>query len=66
MRLEHSFKTSPEPTQTTHLKPNCERFSEAVPSHCPPGYTPTSTYRARSTRTPEKPQPTLAGTIGSI
>eukprot|EP00962_Isochrysis_galbana_P050443 scaffold21815_cov119-Isochrysis_galbana.AAC.1 len=30
-----SFKTSPESTQTTHLKPNRERFSEAVPSHCP-------------------------------
>eukprot|EP00962_Isochrysis_galbana_P004117 scaffold1147_cov125-Isochrysis_galbana.AAC.2 len=35
MRLEHSFKTSSESTQTTHLKPNRERFSEAVPSHCP-------------------------------
>eukprot|EP00962_Isochrysis_galbana_P006331 scaffold1708_cov117-Isochrysis_galbana.AAC.5 len=35
--------------------------AEAVPSHClPPRYTPTSTFRARSTRTPEKPQPTLA------
>src|SRR6056297_1024961 len=60
MRLEHSFKTSPEPTQTTHLKPNRERFSAAVPSHCPPGYTPTSAFRARSTRTPKNPQPTLA------
>eukprot|EP00962_Isochrysis_galbana_P021870 scaffold6460_cov130-Isochrysis_galbana.AAC.7 len=62
MRLEHSFKTSPEPTQTTHLKPNRERFSAAVPSHCPPGYTytPTSTFCARSTRTPKNPQPTLA------
>eukprot|EP00962_Isochrysis_galbana_P041565 scaffold15303_cov122-Isochrysis_galbana.AAC.1 len=30
MRLKHSFKTSPESTQTTHLKPNRERFSEAV------------------------------------
>eukprot|EP00962_Isochrysis_galbana_P028918 scaffold9196_cov110-Isochrysis_galbana.AAC.4 len=55
MCIEHSFKTSPEPTQTTHLKPN------RVPSHCPPpGYTPTSTFRARSTRTPKNPQPTLA------
>eukprot|EP00962_Isochrysis_galbana_P056301 scaffold28221_cov135-Isochrysis_galbana.AAC.1 len=59
MRLEHNFKTSPEPTQTTHLKPNRERFSAAVPSHCPPGYTPTSTFCARSTRTPKNPQPTL-------
>eukprot|EP00962_Isochrysis_galbana_P009073 scaffold2522_cov121-Isochrysis_galbana.AAC.1 len=62
MRLDHSFKTSSESTQTTHLKPNRERFSEAVPSHfsLSPSYTPTPTFRARSTRTSEKPQMTLA------
>eukprot|EP00962_Isochrysis_galbana_P047120 scaffold19168_cov107-Isochrysis_galbana.AAC.6 len=56
--------SQPEPEQPSSSRTASDSVSEAVPSHCDslssPGYTPTPTFRDRSTRTSEKTQMTLA------